>query len=74
MIWNEDYDAVSFGSAGELTQKLKRFLANDAERLRTADSMREVVLERFTYLATTKRLLKFIADDLAGRVRQKAAA
>jgi hypothetical protein len=74
MIWNEDYDGVSFGSAGELTQKLKRFLANDAERLRTAESMREVVLERFTYLATTKRFLRLSADDVDGRVRQKAAA
>jgi hypothetical protein len=36
--------------------------------------MREVVLARFTYTATSRRLLNFIADDLEAGRRQKVAA
>ena len=73
-IWSEDYDAVAYGSADELARKVTSFLADETERRRIAQSMRAVVLARFTYLATTRRLLHFIADDLAAKSRQKAAA
>jgi hypothetical protein len=73
VIWGEDYDAVAYGSANELRAKVARFLGDEPERRGVADSMRDVVLARFTYLATSRRLLHFIADDLAGH-RQKVAA
>jgi glycosyltransferase involved in cell wall biosynthesis len=73
-VWANDYDSIAFGSSAELAEKLKRYLSDDQQRQRIADSMRAVVLERFTYAATTRRLLNFISNDLAGRARQKAAA
>jgi hypothetical protein len=74
MIWGEDYDAVAYGSADELREKVTRFLGDEHERRRIANSMRAVVLARFSYSATTRRLLGFMAEDLASRNRQKAAA
>jgi glycosyltransferase involved in cell wall biosynthesis len=73
-IWGEDYDAVAYGSAQELRQKVAHFLNDESERRRIADSMRAVVLARFSYLAATRRLLNFMAEDLASCQRQKAAA
>ncbi|HEY1923043.1 MAG TPA: glycosyltransferase [Tepidisphaeraceae bacterium] len=73
-IWGEDYDGVSYRSANELRAKVTRFLSDEPERRRIAESMREVVLNRFTYLATSRRLLNFIADDLAADSSQKVAA
>jgi hypothetical protein len=74
MIWGEDYDAVAYGSADELRTKVTQYLGDEPERRRIANSMRAVVLARFSYSATTRRLLGFIAEDLASRNRQKAAA
>ncbi len=73
-IWDEDYDAVAYRSADELRAKITRFLSDEPERRRVAESMREVVLNRFTYLATSRRLLNFIADDLAASSLQRVAA
>jgi len=74
MIWGEDYDAVAYGSADELRAKVTQFLGDEHERRRIASSMRAVVLARFSYSATTRRLLGFMAEDLAARNRQRAAA
>jgi hypothetical protein len=74
MIWGEDFDAVAYSSADELRAKVTQFLDDENERRRIADSMRAVVLARFSYSATTRRLLGFMAEDLAGRSRQKVAA
>jgi hypothetical protein len=68
-VWRNDYPSVCFRSKAELTAKVTHFLKNADERRERAESMRRVVLDRFTYTATTKRLLKFMADDL---VRQAA--
>ena len=73
-IWGEDYDAVAYGGNDELRAKVTKFLGDEHERRRIADSMRAVVLARFSYSATTRRLLEFMAEDLASRSRQKAAA
>ncbi|MGD0389340.1 MAG: glycosyltransferase [Tepidisphaeraceae bacterium] len=73
-VWGEDYDAVAYGSADELRAKVACFLGDEPQRRRVADSMREVVLARFTYTATSRRLLNFIADDLEAGRRQKVAA
>lgn len=61
-VWDE-YHAVAYRTADELRQRVAHFLANDTERRAIADAMRKPVLERFTYLATTRQLLRFIADD-----------
>jgi len=73
-VFGEDYDAVAYDSALELREKVTRFLTDENERNRIARSMRAVAVARFSYTATTRRLLSFIAEDLAGRGRQKAAA
>ena len=73
-IWGENYDAIAFGSAAELGQKVTQYLSDESERRRIAETMRDVVLQRFTYAAMARRLLGFISNDLAGRARQKAAA
>jgi hypothetical protein len=71
-IWPE-YGEVAFSSRGELQGRVRRFLADDAERGRLAASMRQAVLDRFTYQSTTRRLLAFIADELGNRSEREAA-
>lgn len=73
MIWGDDYDAVSFRSADELRQKVQYFLSYPEERTRRADSMREPVIERFTYVATSRKLIEFIAQDLLSGEKRAAA-
>jgi hypothetical protein len=73
-VWGEDYDAVSYGSAAELASKVAHFLSNDSDRARIAASMRQVVLDRFTYTATSRRLMKFISENIAVGNATKAAA
>lgn len=73
-VFATDYDAVAYRTKSELTAKVTHFLNSADERRERAKSMRQVVLDRFTYTATTKRLLKFIADDLAKQSAAKAAA
>ena len=65
-IWPE-YGEVAFASKAELQAKVQRYLADDAARERIASSMRTQVLERFTYLSTSRRLLDFIATELLER-------
>jgi Glycosyl transferases group 1 len=73
-IFGEDYDAIGYDSADELREKVTRFLTDEDERNRIAQSMRAVAIARFSYTATTRRLLDFMAEDLASRDRQRAAA
>jgi hypothetical protein len=73
VVWGANRDAVSFDSAAELVSKVRYFLANPAERAAKIESMREPVLDRYTYLATVRRLLNFMAADLAGQEQTKAA-
>jgi hypothetical protein len=73
-VWGDAYDSVRFQSAIELRAKVTHFLADPEHRCQVAQGMRQTVLERFTYLATARRVLKFIADDLAGAERQRVAA
>lgn len=73
-VWGEDYDAVCYRSADELRTRVKHYLSNDGERRRRAESMRQAVCERLTYVATTRRLLDFVAGDLNRQVRRKAVA
>ncbi len=61
-IW-DDYHKVAFRSADELRQRVTYFLTNESERRAIAESMRQPVIDRFTYMAISRRLLQFIAED-----------
>jgi len=74
LFWSADADAVSFDSAAELAAKVRYFLANPLQRAARVESMRKPVLDRCTYLATTRRLLNFIVADLTQQTQTKAAA
>jgi hypothetical protein len=63
-VWPE-YQEVAFASQSELHAQVRRHLADEPGRRQIAASMRQQVLERFTYLSTSRRLLKVIADDLS---------
>jgi hypothetical protein len=65
-IWPE-YAEVAFDSKAQLQQKVTQYLADEDGRHRIANSMRAQVLERFTYLSTSRRLLDFIATELRER-------
>lgn len=66
-VWGDDYDAVAFNSAAELSAKVTHFLQNPQDRAQRAESMRKTVLERFTYVQTARRLVDFVRERLQGR-------
>jgi hypothetical protein len=72
-VWPE-YDAVVYRTRDELLERVTHFLAHDDERRATAASMRAPVIDRFTYTATTRKLLAFIADDLTKHTARLEAA
>ena len=63
-IWGDDYDAVAYNSQAELITKVSHFLQSPVDRLRRAESMRKIVLERFTYVEMTRRLVGFVQAHL----------
>ena len=67
-IWPE-YDRVVFRDERHLIDRLEYYLSHDEERRQLAQSMRRVVLDRFTYDSLAARLLEFVRDGLAGRNR-----
>ena len=69
-----EYEAVAFDSARELRAKVRHYLANPAERARITASMRERVLQRYTYTAVTKQLLSMIGNRLAASAQPAAVA
>ena len=66
-VW-DDYEQVCFRSAADLKTRVQRFLTDEPQRQAIAESMRKVVIDRFTYRTTSAHLLDFVADDLAGAV------
>jgi hypothetical protein len=72
-VWKE-YDQVSFRSAEQVKQLISHYLSRPQERAAVAASMREVVLNRFTYRSTSQRLLEFMADELSRDVTRVSAA
>jgi hypothetical protein len=73
-ILDPEHNLISFDSRAVLHQRITHFLDRPQERQAIAKSMRERVLERLTYRATTRRVLEFIANDLAGRAKPQEAA
>jgi hypothetical protein len=74
LVWPDDYDAINFNSAEQLRQRVVHYLANPDDRRQRAASMRKPVLDRFTYVATSRRLIEFIAADMGANVEQRIAA
>lgn len=60
----DEFDRVAFRNRGELHQRINHFLPHADERRQVADAMRRRVLERLTYKSITRRLLRFITNDL----------
>ena len=73
-VWGDDYDAVAFDNEPQLLAKTAKYLSHAAERKAIAERMRAVVVRRFTYTATSRRLLNAIAGDLNGVPRWSTAA
>jgi hypothetical protein len=73
-VWGDDFDRVAYSSASELQQKVTHFLTSEHERQTISRSMRQVVLDRFTYRRISQNLIEFIAEDLAAETPRAAAA
>jgi hypothetical protein len=72
-VWKE-YDQVAFRSAEQVKQQIAHYLSHPEQRAAVAASMRQVVLDRFTYRSTSQRLLDFMADELSRDVTRASAA
>jgi hypothetical protein len=68
-----EYESVAFDSFRELRAKVTHYLAHPEERTRIAASMRQRVLERYTYTGVTKQLLSMIAKGLRPPTTQAIA-
>jgi hypothetical protein len=72
-LW-ENSERVTFTTREQLQSQIRHFLAHPEQRREIARSMRQRVLETHTYQSITRRLLKFISDDLdAAPAMMKAA-
>lgn len=60
----DGFDRIVFDSADTLAARADAFLHDDGERARIAESMREVVVDRFSYRSTMTRLLEGMAAHL----------
>ncbi len=72
-VWPE-YETVAFDSRAALQQRIKHFLAHEDQRQELTASMREKVLQTATYSAVNRRMLDFIANNLASAAAQREAA
>lgn len=72
-IWPE-YTQISFASRQQLQERVQHFLQNPQQREECARRMRRPVIERFTYTATSARLLEFIADDMSRTMLRREVA
>jgi hypothetical protein len=74
-VWPDQYSQIAFRSAAELEMRLTRYLSSPRERAQISAAMRAEIVENFTYLKISQRLLQFIATDLqSARTNLSAAA
>ena len=73
-IWPEHYSQVAFDSRDELQAKVEKYLGDESTRGRIAQEMRQVVIDKCSYVSINHRLLKFIQDDLHRQARMRVAA
>jgi hypothetical protein len=59
-----DFPRVAFDSEEQFTERVEHFLAHHEERREVAGRMRAAVLERLTYKATVRRILRSYAEYL----------
>ena len=71
-IWPE-YESVAFDNGAELEAKLARFLKDDDVREAITGSMREAVIEHFSYTNINRRLLNLMRSTISAE-RAKCAA
>jgi hypothetical protein len=72
-FWPE-YEQVAFDTRASLHARIKHFLAHPEKRASLTNSMRERVLDRLSYKAVNRRMLSFIAGELASRSVARGAA
>jgi len=70
----DQFDPVAFRSREDLHSRVRHFLGNPEERRQVAEAMRQRVLDCLTYSSITRRLLRFIADNLSNAVPEARAA
>ena len=70
----DEFDRVAFRTRDELHQRINHFLPDADERRQVAEAMRQRVLDRLTYTSITRRLLRFITNDLRNVAQQARAA
>jgi hypothetical protein len=73
-VWPKEYPDISFRTAAELQSKVLTFLNSESQRQQIAERMRQVVIERCSYLSISRRLLQFIEKDLSRTARKPARA
>ncbi|HEY1686287.1 MAG TPA: glycosyltransferase [Tepidisphaeraceae bacterium] len=72
-LWPEQYDQVAFASQNELRDKVHYYLEHPDQRGSICTAMRQIVIDRMTYTATSRRLLEFIQKNLACQSQRLAA-
>jgi hypothetical protein len=65
-LWPE-FDRVAFDNREQLQERVGYFLSHPEERQSLTAAMRERVLECLTYRSVSRRMLRFVADDLGRR-------
>jgi hypothetical protein len=73
-VWPEHYAQVAFDSRHELQSKVQKYLADESSRHRITQEMRQVVIDKCSYVSINGRLLKFIQDDLRRQAQVRMAA
>jgi len=59
-LWPDEFDQISFQTQADLTRLIERGLAGADWRREMTDKMRQVVIDKTTYVAVTRRLLGFM--------------
>jgi Glycosyl transferases group 1 len=72
-LWPEQYDQIAFANQTELRDKVHYYLQHPDQRRSISDQMRQIVLERMTYTATSRRLLEFIQKNTKSQMQRIAA-
>ncbi|HXE53619.1 MAG TPA: glycosyltransferase [Tepidisphaeraceae bacterium] len=70
--WPEEYPMVAFKNEPGLREKVSHYLSNEAKRMRIARSMRDAVIERWSYRSISQRLLQFMSEATEARSRREA--
>ena len=71
-IMNVDRDLVMFYNKKDLIKKVRYYLKHDEERREMARRGREVALQKMTYDALMKRVIKFIGDRVSADAHAEA--